>query len=112
MDSVIFTVRRAAVTAYIFFVYLLKSCYMLYLGKKPDPIQHTVRNALCSGMCMSSGEWLNKDCQAECCGIRQLLSMYSQNGKHDLGKKLLYVLQFYESNVEHACHVQQGVTAL
>ena len=59
---------------------------------------------------MSTWEQLKKDCRAECCDIRQLLSMYSQNRKNVPGKNILYILHFYESNVTHACHVTQRVT--
>jgi hypothetical protein len=50
---------------------------------------------------------LKKDCKADCCGIRQLFSVYSQNRKHVPGKNVLYVLHFYESNITH---LKQGVT--
>jgi hypothetical protein len=56
-------------------------------ARNVDASQHTERTVLMLDMCMSTCEQLNKDCKVEGCGIRQLISMYSQNRKHAPCKK-------------------------
>jgi len=112
VDPMTFTIRSATFTADKCPVWSLKTCYTLYFVQKHDPSQHTLRTTLRNGMCMSTCEYLNKDCKAQCCDVRQLLSMYSLNRKHVQAKNVLYALHFYESNITHDCHVKQGGATL